>query len=374
MALHRAAIVIDTHVDTIQRAVDLGHDLVQANPSGFMDLERMKIGNMTAAFFAICVDYNNIRRGTGRQRQDTLLHAVLDLCRENPDKIGLAKSANDVRRLASEGRLAAILSVEGAQAIEERLDLLQQLWDHGVRSIAPAHFTSNGWADSSADQPRHGGLSALGRQAIKEINRLGMIIDVSHISDEAFWQVLKASTAPVFASHSSARALHDHPRNLSDEMIKAIGEKDGIVGITWFPEYCSAAHQRALEEKARSIDLKALGFEPGGPGMPAIATLMRSCGADMHAKYNVMMTEGLPMPTVDTIVKHVSYVASLIGADRVCLGSDHGAVRFDIPGFEDCTKFPVVTQALKDHGFSDTDVRNILGDNVLRLMERVIGS
>jgi membrane dipeptidase len=374
LALHRGAIVIDTHVDTIQRAVDLGHDLVHANPSGFMDLERMKIGNMTAAFFAVCVDYNNIRRGTGRKRQDTLLHAVLDLCRNNPDKIGLAKTAADVRRLAREGKLAAILSVEGAQAIEERLDLLQELWDHGVRSIAPAHFTSNGWADSSADQARHGGLSALGRQAIKEVNRLGMILDVSHISDQGFWQVLELSTAPVFASHSAARALHDHPRNLTDDMIKAIGAKDGIVGITWFPEYCSAEHQRALEEKARKIDLKALGFEPGGPGMPAIATLMRSCGPDMHAKYNVMMSAGLPMPTVDTIVEHVAYVADLIGADRVCLGSDHGAVRFDIPGFEDCTKWPVVTQALKDHGFSDIDVRNILGDNVLRLMERVVGS
>jgi membrane dipeptidase len=374
MALHHAAIVIDTHVDTIQRAVDLGHDLVHSNPSGFMDLERMKIGNMTAAFFAVCVDYNNIQRGTGRQRQATLLHAVLDLCRNNPDKIGLARTAADVRRLAREGKLAAILSVEGAQAIEERLDLLQELSDHGVCSIAPAHFTSNGWADSSADQPRHGGLSALGRLAVKEANRLRIILDVSHISDQGFWQLLEASTAPVFASHSSARALHDHPRNLTDEMIKAIAAKDGIVGITWFPEYCSAEHQRALEEKARAIDLKALGFEPGGPGMPAIATLMRSCGPDMHAKYNVMMAEKLPMPTVDTIVQHVAYVADLIGADRVCLGSDHGAVRFDIPGFEDCTKWAVVTQAMKNHGFSDKDVCDILGENVLRLMERVIGS
>lgn len=374
LALHHSAILIDTHVDTIQRAVDLGHDLVHANPSGFMDLERMKIGNMTAAFFAVCVDYNNIKRGTGRQRQDTLLHAVLDLCHNNPDKIGLAKTAADVRRLSAEGKLAAILSVEGAQAIEERLELLQELWDHGVRSLAPAHFTSNGWADSSADQRRHGGLSALGREAIKELNRLRMIIDVSHTSDEGFWHVLETSSAPVFASHSAARALHDHPRNLTDDMIKAIAQKDGIVGITWFPEYCSAGHQRALEEKARTIDMKALGLEAGGPGMPAIATLMRSCGPDMHAKYNVMMTAGLPMPTIDTIVAHVAHVANLIGADRICLGSDHGAVRFDIPGFEDCTKWSVVTQALKDHGFSDTDVRNILGGSVLGLMERVIGS
>ena len=274
-----------------------------------------------------------------------------------------------------EGKLAAILSVEGAQAIEERLDLLPELWDlHGVRSIAPAHFTSNGWADSSADQPRHGGLSPCSA-AVRSprMNRLGMIVDVSHLSDDAFWQVLDASTAPVFASHSSARALHDHPRNLSDEMIRAIRDKDGIVGITWYPDYCSLAHQRAMEARARAIDLRALGLEAGGPGMPAIAILMRSCGGDMQAKYNVLMTEDLPMPSVDTIVAHVSHVAELIGADRVCLGSDHGAVRFDIPGFEDCTKYPVVTQALRDRGFSDTEVGNILGENVLRLMARVIG-
>jgi membrane dipeptidase len=201
-----------------------------------------------------------------------------------------------------------------------------------------------------------------------------MIVDVSHISDAGFWHVLETSSAPVFASHSSARALHDHPRNLTDDMIKAIAQKDGIVGITWFPEYCSPEHQRALEETASSIDLKAMGFEPGGPGMPAIATLMRSCGPDMHAKYNVMMAAGLPMPTVDTIVEHAAYVANLIGPDRVCLGSDHGAVRFDIPGFEDCTKWPVVTQALKDHGFADKEIHGILGGNVLRLMERVVGS
>src|SRR5450756_124373 len=130
MALHHAAIVIDTHVDTIQRAVDLGHDLIHANSTGFMDLERMKAGNMTAAFFAVCVDYNNLDRGTGRQRMDTLLHAALELCRDNPDRIGLAKTASDVRKLAGEGKLAAILSVEGAQAIEERLELLPELWEH----------------------------------------------------------------------------------------------------------------------------------------------------------------------------------------------------------------------------------------------------
>ena len=372
LALHYGSIVIDTHVDTIQRAVDLGHDLVHAGQDGYMDLERMKAGNLTAAFFAVCVDYNNIRRGTGRQRQETLLHAVLDLCSNNPDRIGLARSAADVRKLAGEGRLAAILSVEGAQAIEDRLEMLPELWDLGVRSLAPVHFTSNGWADSSADIARHGGLSALGREGIAELNRLGMIVDVSHLSDSAFWQTVEVSTSPPFASHSSARALLDHPRNLTDEMIVEIGKRDGVVGITWFPEYASASFHRALEEKARTIDLAALGLEPGGAGMPAVAVIMRSCGSDMHAKYRSLMDT--PMPGIGTIVEQVAHVADLVGAGHVCLGSDHGAVRFDTPGLEDCTKLPAVTQALRDAGFSDDDVRNILGENVLRLMAKVIGN
>jgi membrane dipeptidase len=374
LALHHASIIVDTHVDTIQRQVDLGHDLVRASPDGFMDLERMKQGNMTAAFFAVCVDYNNIRRGTGPERQQQLLQAVLDFCRDNVEQIGLARTAAEVRRLAAAGKLAVILSVEGAQAVEERLGVLQSLWDAGVRSMAPAHFTSNGWADSSADVARHGGLSELGRRGVAELNRLGMLLDVSHLSDDAFWQVAEVSTAPLFASHSAARALHDHPRNLTDDMIREVGRSGGVVGITWFPEYVSAAFQAALDRKASEVDLRAMGLDAGSGGMPAIATLMRACGPDMHAKYNVLMTGDLPMPGVDTIVAHVTHVAELIGADRVCLGSDHGAVRFEVPRFEDCSKFAVVTQALRDHGFSNAEVSGILGGNVLRLMERVVGA
>lgn len=373
LAVHRSAIVIDAHVDTIQRAVDLGHDLVHANPDGYMDLERMKAGNLTAAFFAVCVDYNNIKRGTGLQRQERLLQAVLDFVRDNSDRIGLARSAADVRRLAGQGKLAAVLTLEGAQAIEERLELLGRLWEAGVRSMTPAHFTSNGWCDSSADVARHGGLSALGRQGIAELNRLGMMVDVSHVSDEAFWQILEVSASPPFASHSSARALLDHPRNLGDDMIRALGERGGIVGITWFPEYCYEPFLHAIEAHARTIDLRALGYEPGGPGMPAMAVVMRSCGPDMRAKYNSLMTGGYPMPPVSVIVDHVEHVAKLIGPDKVCLASDHGAVRFDVPGFEDCSKIVVVTQALLDRGFSPAESRGILGENLLRYWDRVAG-
>ena len=202
-----------------------------------------------------------------------------------------------------------------------------------------------------------------------------MILDVSHISDQGFWQVLEASTAPVFASHSSARALHDHPRNLTDDMIRAIADegrdrRDYLVpGILLGGASARAGGEGALDRLEGAWIRAGRARDAGDRDVDA--KLRRRHARQVQRDDG---RKGLPMPTIGTIVAHVAHVANLIGADRVCLGSDHGAVRFDIPGFEDCTKWAVVTQALKDHGFSDRDVRNILGENVLRLMERVIGA
>jgi membrane dipeptidase len=371
---HHSAIVVDTHVDTILRQLDLGHDLTASASPGYMDLPRMKKGNLTAAFFACCVDYNNIKRGTARLRQQQIIDAILDLCARNGSIIELARSAADVRRLAAAGKLAAVLTIEGAQAIEDDLASLQSLWDQGVRSIALAHFTTNGWADSSADVERHGGLSALGRKAVAELNRLGMIIDVSHASDRATLQAIDASSAPVLASHSSARALHNHPRNLTDELIRAIAARGGVIGPTLFPEYIFPSFQVAMEEHAAAVLKDMADRDSVRENTPAIATVMRSYGSDMHGKYNSLVTRGLPMPSLGIFVQHVAHVAELVSPQHVCIGTDHGAVRFDIPRFEDCTKLPALTEALLAAGFSRPEVEDILGGNVLRLMEQVIGA
>jgi len=371
---HHAAIIVDTHVDTILRQLDLGHDLTASTSPGYMDLPRMRKGNLTAAFFACCVDYNNIKRGTARLRQQQIINAVLDLCARNASIIELAGSAADIRRLAAAGKLAAVLTIEGAQAIEDDLDSLSDLWRQGVRSIALAHFTTNGWADSSADVERHGGLSALGRKAVAELNRLGMIIDVSHASDRATLQAIDASSAPVLASHSSARALHDHPRNLTDELIRAIAARGGVIGPTLFPEYIFPPFQLAMEEHAAVVLKDMADRDSVRENTPAIATVMRSYGSDMHGKYDSLVTRGLPMPGIEVLIQHVAHIAGLVGPQHVCIGTDHGAVRFDIPRFEDCTKLPVLTQALLAAGFSRPEVQGILGENILRLMERVIGA
>ena len=371
---HHGAIIIDTHVDTILRQVDLGHDLSLSSSPGYMDLPRMKSGNLTAAFFACCVDYNNIKRGTARLRQQQIINAVLNLCARNGSIIELARSAADIRRLAAAGKLAAVLTIEGAQAIEDDLDSLQTLWDQGVRSIALAHFTTNGWADSSADVERHRGLSALGRNAVGELNRLGIIVDVSHASDRATLQAIDASSSPVLASHSSARALHDHPRNLADELIRAIAARGGVIGPTLFPEYIFPPFQAAMEEHAAVVLKDMADRDSVRENTPAIATVMRSYGSDMHGKYDALVTRRLPMPSLEIFVRHVAHIADLVGPQHICIGTDHGAVRFDIPRFDDCTKLPAMTQALFACGFSRTEVEGILGGNVLRLMEKVIGA
>src|SRR5262249_43004032 len=203
---------------------------------------------------------------------------------------------------AAEGKLAAVLTIEGAQAIEEDLASLQQLWDQGVRSIALAHFTTNGWADSSADLERHGGLSDLGRKAIGDMNRLRIIIDVSHASDRATRQAVDTSSAPILASHSSARALHDHPRNLTDELIRAIAARGGVIGPTIFPEYIYAPFQAAMEKHAAEILGDMADRDPVRENTPAIATVMRSFGGDMSGKYNALMTKRLPMPAIPLFV------------------------------------------------------------------------
>ena len=370
---HHGAIIVDTHVDTILRQLDLGHDLTSSSSPGYMDLPRMKRGNLTAAFFACCVDYNNIKRGTARLRQQQIIDAVLNLCARNQSIIELARSAADIRRLAAAGKLAAVLTIEGAQAIESDLASLQSLWDQGVRSIALAHFTTNGWADSSADVERHGGLSSLGRTAVAELNRLGIILDVSHASDRATEQAIDASSAPVLASHSSVRALHNHPRNLTDHQIRAIAARGGVIGPTLFPEYIFPPFQVAMEEHAAAVLKDMADRDSVRENTPAIATVMRSYGGDMHGKYDSLATRRLPMPGLDVFMQHIVHIAELVGPQHICIGTDHGAVRFDIPRLEDCTKLPALTQALLASGFSRPDVEGILGGNILRLMEKIIG-
>lgn len=370
MRLHVSCVILDTHVDTILCCLDLDQDLSLASDNGYMDLPKMRAGHLAGAFFACCVEPEHIKRGTAAERQNQLVDAVLDLCHRHPDQIGLACSADDIRRIAAQGQRAVVVSVEGAQGIGPRLQNLELLHAKGVRAVSLTHFTSNAWADSSTDHPFHNGLSDIGRRAVAEMNRLGIMVDVSHISDSAFWQALEVSEQPLLASHSSARALVDHPRNLSDEMIVALARRGGLIGVTWWPEYVSERFRQRLDSL---VPDEARGAGAAGRvGTSGIGRLLARIGPDPWQRYRALMDLGVEFPSLSEVVDHIDHVVKVAGIEHVCIGTDHGAVQFEINGLEDCGKLPFLTEQLLARGYSEPDICKIYGDNVLHFMDRVL--
>ena len=365
-----ARIAVDTHVDTILRMIDLGEDLGRPGTSGYMDLPAMREGGLDAAFFACCVTFDLVALGRAAARAVELIEGVHELCARFPNEIALARTAREVRANAAKGRRAAVITIEGGHALEGDLGRLADWHARGVRAIGLTHFNTNDLADSATDVSRHGGLSALGRQAIAEMNRLRILIDVSHASDDAFWQALELSRQPILASHSSARSLTAHPRNLTDEMIRALAAKGGVIGVTCWPEYISEAYNRALSQHCAATAPQG---REGGAAPSAIAELLARIGNDPIAAYNVLMTAGVPFPSLQDYVEHIVHVIGIAGFDHVALGSDHGACRFELAGLETCARLPALEAALAARGLGPDAVGKIMGGNILGLMEAVVG-
>lgn len=376
--IHFSSIVIDTHVDTVVRWIDLDEDLGTETGRGYNDLPAMQAGNLTAAFYACCVGFNHVAEGTAVRRALDMIDGVKEMCRRYPDVISVARSAADVRAAAADGRLAAVIAIEGGHAISDDLAVLRQFFELGVRYMSLTHFNTHNWADSATDAVKNGGLSAFGRDVIAEMNRLGMIIDVSHAADSVFDQVMALSTKPIMASHSSIRALVDHPRNMTDDMLRAIADNGGVACITAWPEYVSRDFWQALEDRADEVSggSAASGAnrrQSASGSSSAISDLMVMAAGDPWKKYNVLMDAGIPFPTLGHLLDHIDYAVNVAGIDHVGVGTDHGALRFDIQGIEDCSKLPALTEGLLRRGYDEDGIRKILGENILRVMADVIG-
>ncbi len=374
--IHDSAIVIDTHVDTVVRWLDLDEDLGVATGNGYMDLPLMKEGNLTATFFACCVGFHHVAEGTAIRRCIDMIDGVKEICRTYPDEIEVAMSAADVRRLAEVGKLAAIIAIEGGHAIGDDLRVLRQYFDLGVRYMSLTHFNTHNWADSATDAARHDGLSAFGREVVGEMNRLGMMVDVSHASDKVFWDVIEMAEKPVMASHSSMRALVDHPRNMTDDMLRAVAANGGVVCATAWPEYISHDYWHGLEEVANRLSGRGSGANrrrSASGTTSAIFDLMALVRGDRNKSYNVLVDAEIPFPTLADLLDHIDHAVNVAGIDHVGIGTDHGAVRFDMVDLEDCAKLPVITESLLRRGYGENDIRKILGENVLRVMSDVIG-
>jgi membrane dipeptidase len=376
--LHESAIVIDTHIDTTARllAGDWSfldrHEPPAPGPRGpatgrstgsHVDLPRMREGGLDAAFFSIFIS-GTITGPTVVKRAMEQIDAVRQLAARHPEQIALATSAEEVRAAHEAGKVAALMGMEGGHMIDDSLPVLRNYAQLGIRYLTLTHSVHTSWADSSSQPPRHGGLTAFGKNVIRELNRLGVMVDVSHVADETFWDALEVSRAPLLASHSSCRAISGHPRNLTDEMIRALAAKGGIIQINYLDAYLD--NELYLAQSKRQQELAPLRAElenkyPGEENAEKRRQELRAASATLPP---------LPRPSWEKIVEHIDHAVKLAGDEHVGLGSDFDGATMPV-GMEDVTRLPKITEALLRKGYTERQVRNILGENLLRLMDRV---
>src|SRR5579884_1599371 len=361
--LHFSSIVLDTHDDTTQRFFSKNFDLGKRNPDGSIDIPRMREGGMNAIFFSIWIDGRTMGPVAVQKALDQI-----DAVRENVQRYSkdlvLARTAEDVRRAHAQGKIAALMGVEGGHMIGNDLRIVRIFTDLGVRYMTLAHFYNDEWADSSTDKPAHNGLTDFGKEVVREMNRQGILVDISHVSDKTFYDALEVSRAPLIASHSSCRALCNHPRDMSDDMIKALAAKGGVIQINYEKSFIDQAYKDASDKISGGVVAQMNQFEKD-------CNHDEACVEKKVTEVQRQLTaEGkLPRVSWERIVDHIDHAVKLAGADHVGLGSDFDGATMP-EGMEDCTHLPQITEALMRRGYSDADIQKILGGNVLRVMEQ----
>jgi membrane dipeptidase len=363
--VHREAIVLDTHCDALMKVVDDGVDLGQRSEEGHVDFVRMAEGGLDVEVFAAWVE-PDFWPDKAKQRALQMIDALHATLARHPDKAVLARTVADARRIVGEGKLAAFLAIEGGHAIEDDKAALALFYDKGVRFMTLTWWNNTNWADGSGDKPRHHGLTDLGREIVREMNRLGMIVDVSHASEETFWDVMETTAKPVIASHSNARARFDHHRNLSDDQLRALAKNGGVVGINFVAGFLDGEFNKASDKLRAKLK----------PQMDALKKKHKTNPQEGRKQRWALWREkaaDLPPVTLDRVLDHIEHVVKIAGVDHVGLGSDFDGYTVGPAEIEDCTSLSLVTQKLLDRGYSEEDVKKILGENFLRVFEANFG-
>jgi membrane dipeptidase len=363
-SLHFNSIVVDTHADTTQRLLDNNFDLALRDSRGSIDIPRLREGGISAIFFAVWIP-SRVQGPPAAQRALAQVNAVREHVGHHPADLILATSAEEIRTAHREGKIAILIGIEGGQMINSDLAVLAKFAAMGARYMTLTHSGNVEWADSSGDAPVHNGLTAFGKRVIREMNRLGLLVDISHTSDNTFRDVLSVSQAPVFASHSSCRALCDAPRNLSDEMIRALAAKGGVIQINYHVGFLSQEFRDAEKNNPRINDAIAAEVQNrcrGNEGLELIE-------GDRLTREFVVRGQ-LPRVGWSKIIEHLDHALQLVGPEHVGLGSDFDGANMPF-GMEDATQVPKITDALLDKGYSEDDVKKILGENTLRVMAEV---
>ncbi len=374
--LHRQSIVIDTHNDITSALLEEGFDLglrgddPSAKTKTHTDLRRMKAGGLGAEFFAVYVGKEFVNKkplegGGAARRALDVIDVVLEQVRRHPESLETASTAGDIRRIVKSGKIAALMGIEGGHAIEDSLSALRMFYELGVRYMTLTHTNTNDWADSEGDinnssVSHHNGLTDFGREVVREMNRVGMMVDISHVADKTFYDVMATTHAPVIASHSSARAIANNTRNMTDDMLRAVAKNGGVVMVNFYDGFLDPRKaELAFRSRAMEDELKVK--YPSDPKR-------------VQQEVEAWRKANDPGPTpLSVLMDHIEHIIKVAGIDHVGIGSDFDGVPLTgLPaGMEDISKLPALTYELLKRGHSDADIKKFLGENLLRVMTQV---
>ena len=398
--LHFNSIVVDTHADTISRMVDpknnthgihddpdrardhfpiedQGVDISKRLEDGHLDLPRIFEGGLGVQWWSCFVYSGYIAKKETVDRSLVLIDALKRFEKMHPEQIGLALTAEDCREMVKQGKHAVVPCIEGGHAINDNLAILRQYWDLGVRYITLTHFNTNNWADSSTDAAKNNGLSLFGVEVVKEMNKLGMVVDVSHVSDKTFWDTIEVVNKPLMASHSSSWEVCKHPRNMKDDMLKAVATNGGVVCVNFCPPFVSEQLRVESNNLRNQMweeieDLERMAKRSRSGHYDKSAAFIKEETSKIQQRYRLVMSD-LEQPTLSDTVDHIDHMVKVAGIDHVGLGSDFDGIANGPVGLEDCTKFPSITEELMRRGYADGDIQKIIGLNTMRVMEENIG-
>jgi membrane dipeptidase len=365
--IHSSALVIDTHADTPQRFVDQAWDFTRPLSGGMLNLASARAGNLAAEFFAIWPE-PTAWRGRFAHRTLALIDGVLEQVRRHPDSLALCTSPAEILAARAAGKFAVLMGIEGGHAIENSLALLRIFYALGVRYMTLTWANSNDWAESSGDlrpDPANSGLTDFGRSVIAEMNRLGMMIDVSHVSDRTFADVLAVTRTPVIASHSCARALCNSPRNLTDEQLRALAKNGGVCMVNFYAAFIDENYRRAwtAQKPALAAASQALAAEYAAKGESVPYYVSNQLDRDFAAR--------VPRPPLASLIDHFEHIIRVAGIDHIGVGTDFDGISALPEGIDSAADLPKITAELMARGYSAEDLGKILGGNLMRVFATI---
>lgn len=364
LEIHRKAIVVDSHNDVTTPMTNDDFDLSGVPPTPYRTtIDRMKQGGLTAEFFSVYIKPHYATQGGATRRTLDMIDSVYRAVERHPNDLVFATSVADIRRAKRQGKIAALMGIEGGHAIEDSLPTLRQFYRLGIRYMTLTWNNTNNWADAGRGEKKHNGLSDFGREVVREMNRLGMMVDVSHVSDKTMSDALDVSKAPIIASHSSARALSNVPRNIPDDLLKRIAEKNGVVMVNFYSVFVDTTTV-SPQSAARNERLRAQ--------QDAINEKYKN-DPERRAEESDKLEAANPLPPlpISKLIDHFDHIVKVAGIDHVGIGADFDGAN-DMPeGARDVSMLPNITYELLKRGYSEKDIRKILGENFLRVFAEV---